>query len=295
MAEIGGFEGFERARTTVGDVELALRVGGAGPPVVLLHGYPQTHVMWHRVAPVLARDHTVVLPDLRGYGESARPASDGRHEVYGKRAMAADVAGLMTRLGHETFDVVGHDRGARVAHRLCLDHPGRVGRAAVLDIVPTRHVFGTADRELGLAYYHWFFLAQPADLPERLIDSDPEHWIRYHLGAWSRVPNAFDDAAVVEYVRCFDPAAIHATCEDYRAGAGIDLEHDDASFAAGDRVRCPLLVLWGAQGFVGAKYDVPAVWRDYADDVTAAPLDCGHFLPEEQPAATATALSRFLG
>lgn len=288
------FEAFDRSRVRVGDVELNVRVGGAGPPVLLLHGYPQTHTMWHRVAPALAASRTVVLMDLRGYGDSGRPAAGADHAGYSKRVMAADAAGLMTALGFDTFDVVGHDRGGRVAHRLCLDHPERVRRAAVLDIVPTRHVFATADRELGLAYYHWFFLAQPFDLPERLIGADPEHWIRYHLNAWSRVPDSFDEAATAEYVRCFDPAGVRASCEDYRAGAGIDLEHDDASFAAGARVLCPLLVLSGAHGFVAAKYDVAAVWRDYAEDVTADSLDCGHFLPEERVDETVAALAAFL-
>lgn len=282
----------ELRRISVGDVELAVRVLGSGPPAVLLHGYPQTHQMWQHIVPALAEHRTLVLPDLRGYGDSAKPRGV---ESYAKRAMAADIAGLMIALGHDRFDVVGHDRGARVAHRLCLDHPDRVARAAVLDIVPTRHVFATADRELGLAYYHWFFLAQPFDLPERLIGADPEHWIRYHLNAWSRVPGAFTEDAIVEYVRCFsDPDAIRASCDDYRAGAGIDLTDDDESCAAGERVGCPLLVLWGGQGFVGAKYDVPAVWREYASDVTIGELDCGHFLAEERPAEKAAALLAFL-
>lgn len=277
----------------VGDVELAVRVTGSGPPLLLLHGYPQTHRMGDAVVPALAAHRTVVLPDLRGYGDSSRPA--GGAAAYAKRVMAADVARLMTELGYDRFDVAGHDRGGRVTHRLCLDHPDRIGRAAVLDIVPTRHVFAHADRELGLAYYHWFFLAQPEGLPEKVISSDPDFWVRHHLGAWSRVPDAFAEDAVAEYVRAFrDPDVVRATCDDYRAGASVDLEHDDASYAAGERVRCPLLVLWGGQGFVAAKYDVPAVWRDYATDVTAAALDCGHFLPEERPTETATALLAFL-
>jgi haloacetate dehalogenase len=263
-------------------------VAGDGPPLLLLHGYPETHVMWHRVAPTLTRTHTVVVADLRGYGDSHRPAGP-----YSKRAMAAEQVALMGSLGFDRFDVAGHDRGARVTHRMCLDHPGVVGRAAVLDIVPTRHVFATADMQLGMAYYHWFFLAQPFDLPERLIGSDPEWWIRHHLAAWSRIPDAFDPDAVAEYVRCFDAASVHASCEDYRAAAGIDLTHDDAD--AGRLITCPLLVLYGARGFVGHKYDVDAVWREYAEDVRTEAIDCGHFLPEEAPEATTAALVRFFG
>jgi haloacetate dehalogenase len=201
----------------------------------------------------------------------------------------------MHALGFDRVAAVGHDRGARVVHRLCLDAPEAVTRAAVLDVVPTRHVFGHADLALGLAYYHWYFLAQPPGLPERLIGQDAEFWLRHHLARWS---GGFDfaDPAVAEYVRCFaEPAAIAASCEDYRAAATIDLEHDEASYAAGDRVRCPLLALWGARGFVGGAYDVLAVWRDYAGDVRGAALDCGHFVPEEQPGPTIEALRDFLG
>ena len=278
------FDGFETVRTDV----VRARVGGSGPPVLLLHGYPQTGAMWHRLAPALAEDHTVVVADLRGYGDSARPASG-----YDKRTMAADQVELMTQLGFERFAVVGHDRGARVTHRLALDHPDRVERAVVMDITPTRHMFRTADREFGAVYYHWFFLAQPSGHPERMIAADPEYWLRYHLDAWSRVPDAFDEDAVAEYVRCFsDPDAIRASCDDYRAGIGADLEQDDASF--GVKIACPLLVLWGGRGFVGAKYDVLAVWRDYASDVSGFALDCGHFLPEERPDETLAAVRNFL-
>jgi haloacetate dehalogenase len=286
---------FKPRRVVVDGVEIAAWTAGSGDPVLLLHGYPQTHMMWHRVAPRLARTRTVVLADLRGYGESAKPPGGENEAAYGKRAMAADMAGLMGELGFDTFDVVGHDRGARVTHRLCLDHPGLVRRAAVLDVVPTRHMFATVDRAFGLAYFHWFFLAQAPDLPERMIGADPEGWVRHAVGAWSQVGGAFDDEAVSEYVRCFaDPEAIRASCDDYRAGAGIDLVDDDATFAEGTRVTCPLLVLWGGRGFVGAQYDVPAVWRNYATDVTAVPLDCGHFLPEERPDETYRAVQEFL-
>lgn len=290
-------ESFERHDVDVDGVRIHAVVGGEGPPVLLLHGYPQNHVMWHRVAPRLADRHTVVLADLRGYGESSRPASEPDHVSYAKRAMAADQVGLMHQLGFETFALVGHDRGARVAHRLCLDHPEAVSRVALLDIVPTRHVFTHVDRALAQTYYHWFFLAQEADLPERLIGADPGYWVRRKLAQWSGAGGmaAFAPEAVEEYVRCFsDPSVIRASCEDYRAGGSIDLEHDEVDAAAGRRVECPLLVLWGAEGFVGRAYDVVDVWRKYATDVRGQALGCGHFLAEEEPEATLTAVGDFL-
>jgi haloacetate dehalogenase len=289
------FSGFEVVDVEVGGLRLRAWLAGSGPPVLLLHGYPQTHVMWHRVAPILARDHTVVVADLRGYGDSAKPAAGGDHAEYSKRSMAGDQVALMAMLGFDVFAAAGHDRGGRVVHRMCLDHPGVVVRAAVLDIVPTRHVFATADQNVGLAYYHWFFLAQAADLPERLIGSDPEYFLRRAIHQWSATENPFGDAAVAEYVRCFrDPAAIAASCEDYRAAATIDLEHDEQSVRAGHRVTCPLLVLWGRRSFVGRHYDVLSVWRRYARDVRGSGMDCGHFLAEEQPQATSVALAAFL-
>jgi haloacetate dehalogenase len=253
--------------------------------------------MWHRVAPGLVDRHTVVLADLRGYGDSSRPAPTADHASYSKRAMAADQVGLMHELGFDAFSVVGHDRGARVAHRLCLDHPGAVSRVALLDIVPTRHVFTHVDRALAQAYYHWFFLSQEADLPEHLIGADPDYFLLRKLEQWSgsRGSAAFAPEAVEQYVRCFrDPDVIRATCEDYRAGASIDLEHDEADAVAGRRVECPALVLWGAEGFVGRAYDVLEVWRAYATDVRGQVLGGGHFLAEEEPGATLTALRDFL-
>ncbi len=288
------FEGFETVDVEVEGVRLHARVGGSGPPVLLLHGYPQTHALWHLVAPGLVESRTVVASDLRGYGDSDRPASDASHAAYSKRASAADQVGLMRALGHESFAVVGHDRGARVAHRMCLDHPERVTRAAVLDIAPTRHVLGHVDLALARTYEHWFFLGQENDLPERLIGADPAHYLRTKLAAWSGPDARFDEDAVAEYVRCFDPAGVHASCEDYRAALTVDLEHDDADAAAGRRVGCPLLVLWGAEGFVGRAYDVLDVWRRYADDVRGRAVPGGHFVPEEAPAATLAELRRFL-
>jgi haloacetate dehalogenase len=291
-------ESFERRDVQVNGTRIHVAVGGNGPPVLLLHGYPQTHVMWHGLAPRLADQHTVVLADLRGYGDSSRPASLPDHASYSKRAMATDQVELMRQLGLETFALVGHDRGARVAHRLCLDHPEAVSRVAVLDIVPTRHVFTHVDRAMAQAYYHWFFLSQPPDLPEHLIGADPGYWVRRKLAHWSGSggTDAFAPEAVEEYVRCFtDPDVIRASCEDYRAGASIDLEHDEVDAAAGRRVECPMLVLWGAEGFVGRAYDVLDVWSNYADDVRGHALDCGHFLAEEEPDETHTALGAFLG
>ena len=290
-------ESFERHDVDLHQARIHAVVGGAGPPVLLLHGYPQTHVMWHRVAPQLAERHTVVLADLRGYGDSSRPPSEPDHASYSKRAMAADQVALMRHLGFETFAVVGHDRGARVAHRMCLDRPEVVSRVALLDIVPTRHVFAHVDRAMAQAYYHWFFLAQESDLPEHLIGADPGYWLRRKLAQWSGAVgiDAFAPEAVAEYVRCFsDPEVIRATCEDYRAAASVDLEHDDVDAAAGRRVECPMLVLWGAEGFVAKAYDVLDVWSEYATDVRGQPLGGGHFPAEEAPDATLTALRDFL-
>jgi len=290
------FEGFalRRIRCTVG--EIAVRVGGSGPPLLLLHGYPQCHVMWHRVAPLLAARHTVVCPDLRGYGASAKPPGDPEHRTYAKRASANDLVELMATLGYPRFALAGHDRGGRVAHRLALDHPERVERVAVLDIVPTRTVFAATDRELALGYFHWFFLAQPAPLPERMIGADPDLWLETLLARWSGTHDLapFEGPALDAYRTAFrDPATIHASCEDYRAAATIDLEHDEAD--ADRRIACPLLVLWGEKGLMHRRFDVLATWREKAaGPVEGKALPCGHFLPEEIPEATASALARFL-
>ncbi|SSC22971.1 alpha/beta hydrolase [Klenkia terrae] len=282
----------EHGGTTVHAVTL-----GEGPPLLLLHGYPQTHVMWSSVAPDLARDHTLVVPDLRGYGDSGKPADGEGHAGHSFRAMAADVAALMRELGHERYAVVGHDRGARVTHRLALDHAGAVERAAVLDVLPTTHVYGHVDRRLATAYYHWFFYLQPEPVPERLIAGDPVGYLHSLLGGWgSAALDAYSPAQPAEYERCFaDPATRHAMLEDYRAGASVDLEHDEADAAAGRRVTCPLLVLWGSKGVVGTgPDDVLAVWRERADDVTGQAVDAGHFLVDERPAETVAALRAFL-
>ena len=289
-----GIPGFREDRRQVGEVEIAFAIGGEGPPVLLLHGYPQTRLMWRHVAPALARRFTVVAADLRGYGASAKPPGDPAHATYSKRAMAADQLALMRALGFARFAVVGHDRGARVAHRMALDHPDAVARLGVLDIAPTRHLFEGVDQAFATAYYHWFFLIQPDGLPERMIGADPDWVLRETMRRWSAVEGAIEEEALAAYVAAFsDPATIHASCEDYRAAASIDLEHDRAD--AGRSVSCPVLALWGARGAMARLHDLEAVWRDYAEDVTAAAVDCGHFVAEEDPAGTLAALEAFLG
>jgi len=294
-------EGFAVAdvRTPAGS-RVRLRTAGTGPPVVLLHGYPQTSAMWHLVAPELARDHTVVLADLPGYGDSTAPPDAGV-DAFGKRAMAAEVVAVMVELGFDRFAVVGHDRGARVTHRMALDHPDRIARLALLDILPTAYVFAHVDRRLATSYYHWFFLAQPADLPERLLGGDPLYFLHRSLGSWGSGLDAHAPEALAAYERAFaDPAARHAMIEDYRAGASIDLEHDAASAAAGQRIAAPCLVLWGERGVVGRNPTGPLeVWRPLAVDpglVSGSVVPgAGHFLAEENHDATLAALRDFLG
>lgn len=288
------FPGFRSADQAVEGGVVHYVAAGEGPPLLLLHGYPQNRAMWHRVAPALAGRFTVVCPDLRGYGASFRPADGENHAGMAKRASAADQVALMRALGHARFDVVGHDRGARVGHRMALDHPEAVRRLAVLDIVPTHYILEHTDRRLAQAYFHWFFLAQRADLPERMIGADPDHWLDTMMGAWGRSGlGVYDPRAMAAYRAAFrDPAVIHASCEDYRAALTVDFEHDTADRAR--RVACPLLALWGGVGAMGRLYDVAAVWRGYAGDVSGLALECGHFLAEEAPEATAAALLDFL-
>ncbi len=284
----------EERRVAVGEAELYLRLGGAGPPLLLLHGYPQTHLAWHRVAPPLARDFTLVIPDLRGYGASTGPAPDPEHRNYSKRAMAEDMVALMAALGHDRFALAGHDRGGRVGYRLCLDHPERVTRFAALDIVPTLDVWQAMDADTALSTYHWPFLAVPAPVPERLIGSDPDFFIAHLLDRWAGRPDALDPNAVRAYCAQFhDPAVIAATCADYRAGASLDRAHDQADRDAGRKLACPLLVVWGRR-YLSAKEAAPLeTWRAWAEDAREVALDCGHFVAEEAPEACAAALRDF--
>ncbi len=286
-------DGFQQDRITTTGAEINLRRAGEGPPLLLLHGYPQTHVMWHKIAPALAERFTVVLTDLRGYGDSAKPPGGYKHEAYSKRARAQDQVEVMAALGFASFGVAGHDRGARVGHRLALDHPERVSRLALLDIAPTLAMYERTDMAFASAYYHWFFLIQPYDLPERLIGADPDFYLEKKIGKWSRNDGAFTAAALAEYKRCFrDPATIHATCEDYRAAAGIDLEHDRADL--GRKLACPVLALWGAKGVIERSYPVLEIWRERVRDLRGKALPCGHFLAEEAPRKTVAELLNFL-
>ncbi len=287
------FEGFETQRIAVTDAEIHLVRGGSGPPVLLVHGYPQNHVMWHKVAPTLAEQFTVIAPDMRGYGASSKPPAGDDHTGYSKRTMARDLVEVMRASGFERFAVVGHDRGARVGHRMALDHRNRVERLAVLDIVPTWKIFAETNKQIATDYFHWFFLIQDYDFPERLIGADPEYYLRAKMGKFSTSDDVFTPAAMAEYLRCFsDPAAIHASCEDYRAAAGIDLVHDEADLTR--KLDCPVLALWGAKGAMEKNYDVLAAWRERARDVRGSALACGHYLPEEAPEETEAELSRFL-
>ncbi|MBW4487712.1 MAG: alpha/beta hydrolase [Trichocoleus desertorum ATA4-8-CV12] len=287
------FAQFQRLQMQTSSVTINLLKGGNGYPILLLHGYPQTHVMWHKVAPYLAQDFTVVVSDLRGYGDSSKPEAEADHASYAKRVMAQDQVEVMQQLGYQEFYVVGHDRGARVAHRMALDYPQRIKKLAALDIVPTYELYATTDQEFATAYYHWFFLIQPHPLPETLIGTNPEYFLRTCLERWSKKFAAFTPEALAEYIRCFSQTeAIRATCEDYRAGASIDLVHDRADLA--QKIICPLLVLWGSQGIIGRKYDVLKIWQERAKNVSGEAIASGHFLPEEAPEATYKALYKFL-
>jgi haloacetate dehalogenase len=285
------FEGFVSDRLAVNGTSIHVVRGGSGPPLLLLHGYPQTHVTWHVVAPALAERFTVVCTDLRGYGDSGAPSSDASHGPYSKRAMAQDQLAVMRQLGFERFAVVGHDRGARVARRLAIDHPDSISRLALLDIVPTATIYARLDQRRATSVWRYFFLVQPLDLPERLIGADPAYYLRWTFREWSGTPGVPGREALGEYERCFDEATIHASCEDYRAGATIDLAHDDAD--TGGPIACPLLVLWSASG-IGASYAVLDIWREQVANVRGQVLDCGHFLAEERPDEVTSELIAFL-
>jgi len=285
------FDGFDLSQIDVGEATLRVRHGGAGPPLLLLHGFPETHMMWTKVAPELARDFTVIAPDLRGYGGSSKPLTSDDHEPYSKRAMGRDALALMRRFGFERFDLAGHDRGGRVAYRLALDHPEAIRRLSILDIIPTGEVWARADRRFAIGYWHWSFLTQAHPFPETVIGQDPETVL---FPPYFRQVMAGREQEYEDYRAAIrDPAAVHAMCEDYRAGATYDRKLDEADKAAGRKIAAPLQVLWGKKGALDAWYDVLAVWRNWADDLRGEAIDCGHFIPEEKPAETVRALRAF--
>jgi haloacetate dehalogenase len=287
--------GFEYRQMDVDGVSISYAVSGKGSPLLLLHGYPENHLIWRDVAPGLAREHTVVLADLRGYGNSGKPAPDSAGLIYSKRSMARDQVRLMRHLGFWQFQLVSHDRGARVGHRLVLDHPDAVSRLAVLDIVPTRYFLHNVTRTVAQADYHWFFLATGNGIPERLISDDPAFWVRslfaQHIGKGASI----EPEVMQDYIRCFqDPRMVAGSCADYRSALTVDLVHDDETFAAGRKVECPLLVLWGTQGLTGPGSDPIGIWQQYATDVRGHAVPTGHFIPEEAPDLVAAALRDFL-
>ena len=293
------FDNFTKTRIRANGVSINLVHGGVGPPLLLLHGYPQTHVEWHKIAPKLAEHYTVVAPDLRGYGDSEKPpAPEGDLSVYCKRTTAQDQVEVMEKIGFESFHVVGHDRGARVGHRMALDHPERVRTFTSLDVVPSQAAFDHMDSQLSFAWFHWHLMRQPSPLPETLIGNSAKVYLDFLLEQWTAIDGSITDQAYTEYLRCFNnPETIRATCLDYR-GIELDLKHDEAD--RGRKLTCPVLLLWGSNmakrpGWqTGASLDMLTVWRERAVDVRGKPLDCGHFLPEELPEETTVELLAFL-
>jgi haloacetate dehalogenase len=286
--------GFEYQRITTGGATINVATRGRGVPLLLLHGYPETHRMWRRVAPTLAEEFAVVCADLRGYGDSSKPEGAPDHANYSKRAMAGDMIEVMAALGHREFLLAGHDRGGRVAYRLALDHPAAVTRLALLDIVSTRAVYEQGGMALATAYYHWYFLIQPRPLPERLIGNDPAFWLDTVFRKLAADPGVISDAMIAEYLRTFGtPEGIHAACEDYRAGATVDLANDRADVSAGRKITCPTLILWGARGVVGKVFRPLEAWHELVAGPMGAAIDCGHFIPEERPDETLRALRAF--
>ena len=281
----------KKIKTT--DALINTKIGGTGPPILLMHGYPQTHLMWHKIAPQLSKKFTVIVTDLRGYGDSSKPKTDNSHIVYSKKRMALDQVEVMKALGFEKFYAVGHDRGARVLHRMMIDNQNSVKKAVFMDIVPTLTMYNTADKNFAYNYYHWFFLTQPYDFPERLIGSDPEYYLRKKIKAWGKNKDFIPKEVFNEYLRCFSKKeTIHASCEDYRASFTIDLEHDKNDY--GKKIKNPIYVMWGEYGFVGNNYKVIDVWKEYATNVKGKGLPCGHYIPEESPGETLKFLLEFL-
>lgn len=288
-------EEFRKDRISTSGAEIVTAWAGSGPPLLLMHGNPFTHLSWHAVAPRLAQDFTVVLIDLRGYGDSSKPPGGADHAGYSFRAMAQDAVEVMAHLGFPRFQAAGHDRGARVLHRLCLDHPEKVQRAAFLDILPQHHLLNNVTRQWATFSWHWFFMIQPSPTPERMMSADPEFFIRRKLSKTDQGTSFFHPEALAEYIRCIkNPETVHAMCEDYRATFGVDLALDAADFEAGKRVDCPSLILWGAKGGVGRNHDAAKVWKDYATNIVAAKtVPSGHYLQEECPEETYVALRAF--
>ncbi|MCY0857422.1 alpha/beta fold hydrolase [Cupriavidus sp. D39] len=278
------FPNFESIRLHIGDVGIAGVRGGSGPPLLLLHGHPQSHLIWHKVAPALADRFTVIATDLRGYGGSSTPPGNAGHENYSKRAMAQDQVAVMAQLGFDRFALCAHDRGARVAHRLIADHPGRVTRAMLLDIAPTLAMYERTSMAFAAAYWHWFFLIQPAPFPETLINAEPEFYLSRLMGLRHAGLSPFAPDAMAAYTAAMrDPAHVHAMCEDYRAAATIDLDHDRADRADGRRLDCPLRVLWGEHGVVARCFEPLSLWQEVASEVSGRAVPCGHYIPEEAP------------
>jgi haloacetate dehalogenase len=287
--------GFEYRRMDVDGVVINCAVKGSGPPVLLLHGYPENHLTWRGVAPALAEDHTVVVADLRGYGDSGKPAPDRAGVAYSKRSMARDQVGLMRQLGFGQFQLASHDRGARVAHRLVLDHPDAVTRLAIVDVVPTHHVFHHMTLAVATVNYNWFFLATGNGIPEHMVAADPGYWLRALTGQLLGEGASIEPEVMEDYVRCFrDPGTVAGSCADFRSTAGIDLVHDDETFAAGQKVDCPVLVLWATQGRVGPHFDPLQIWQQYAPDARGQAMPTGHYIAEEAPGQVTAALRGFL-
>ena len=287
------FKNFKSIKIKTSEATINTKIGGSGPPVLLMHGYPQTHFMWHKIAPILSNKFTVVLTDLRGYGDSSKPKTDHTHIAYSKKKMALDQIEVMRELGFEKFYAVGHDRGARVLHRMLIDNKESIKKAIFMDIVPTLTMYNKTDKNFAYNYYHWFFLTQPYDFPEKLIGNNPEYYLRKKIKAWGKNKNFIPKKVFDEYFRCFsNKDTIHASCEDYRASFSIDLKHDENDY--GQKIKIPIFVLWGYDGFVGSNYDVISEWMEYADNVYGKGLPCGHYIPEESPEETIKCLFDFL-